>query len=92
MATERDPDELRKAAEKRMPKQYRYPSARKLFEHSNTRSYAQHESLNHTLPSLRVSQNMAERMAAFGNAFELDAADTTRRLIEIGLETYERDT
>ncbi len=94
-------EEKRKAAQKRARKisgrsteadapVYGQPVGASLFRSGAATPRSVGVSRTHTLGPIRITEDLAERVAAFGNDLGLNQSDTVRRLLTSALDRHER--
>jgi hypothetical protein len=97
MSNRPTPEELREAASQRIAT--RPPesgvgtdsygiSVASLVGSPAPRSYGARGSHRHTIPTVRVSAELAEAVAEFGVANQMNTSDSVRTLIEIGYHAW----
>jgi len=97
MSNRPTPEELREEASKRIMSLKPEPgvgtkaygtSVASLVGNLSSRSYGARGSHRHTIPTVRVSAELAEAVAEFGVANQMNTSDSVRTLIEIGYHAW----
>ena len=70
---------------------YGTPVGATLFESGPRAPRSTGEGRTHTLGPIRVTAELAERLAAFGNEHGLNQSDTVRELLARALERWQRE-
>lgn len=69
---------------------YGKPVGATLFDSGPSSPRATNVGRNHTLGPIRVTEDLAERLAAYGNEHGLNQSDTVRELLARALSHHER--
>lgn len=93
MANEKEAEELREAARKRLPGGSKSKSANDYFRSAGMAYTSRSVSpRDHKIPMTRIDEDMAVRLASFGNANNLAMSESVRTLLDHSLSEWESTT